>query len=68
MRYNAAWSDLDTGLSGARGLHCYLGGKLIYLDGGAILYSDDYGATQADKTGDWSGFASPINAHLLRTT
>lgn len=67
VRYNAVWSDLDTGLSGARGLHAYLGGKLIYLDGSAIMYSTDYGATQADKTGDWSGFGSPINAHLMRS-
>jgi hypothetical protein len=67
LRNAGVWSDLDTGLAGARGLHAYLGGKLIYLDGGAILYSDDYGATQTDKTGDWSGFGSPVNAHLMST-
>ena len=66
MRNLGSWSDLDTGLSGSRGLHAYLGGKLIYLDAATILYSADYGATQADKTGGWSGFGSPINAHLMR--
>ena len=61
-------SDQDTGLSGARGLHAYLGGKLIYLDTSNIYYSADYGVTQALKKGSWSAYGSPINAHLMRTT
>jgi len=68
LRNLGSSSDLDTGLSNARGLHAYLGGKLIYLDGSDIYYSDDYGATQALKKGGWSAYSGPINAHLMRET
>lgn len=66
MRDSGSWIVQDTGLSGARGLHSYMGGILFYLDSSDIYYSVDYGTTQSLKKGSWAEYGSPINAHLMR--
>jgi hypothetical protein len=63
-RNNAAWSDQQTGLTGGRGLHAYVGGKLIFVDSGHVYISDDYGETVVDKTGAWA-MSAGVNAHRL---
>lgn len=65
MRNLGSWSTQKTGLSGARGLHAYLGGKLIFVDAAEIYVSDDYGETIAAKKGGWSGYSSGINSHRI---
>jgi len=64
-RLNGSWSDQKTGLSGATGLHAYLGGKLIFVDGSEIYTSEDYGATVTARKGDWSGYGGGLNAHRM---
>jgi hypothetical protein len=59
------WGDQKTGLYGGCGLQAYAGQKLIFLELGHIYISDDSGATITDKTGGWSEFAGPVNAHRL---
>lgn len=65
MRNLATWTDQKTGLVGGRGLHAYLGQKLIFLDANNIWVSDDGGTTVTGKKGGWTGYASPINGHRM---
>jgi hypothetical protein len=61
-----SWADQKTGLSGATGLHVYLGGKSIFVDGTEIWTSEDYGTTVVARKGDWATYASGINAHRVQ--
>jgi hypothetical protein len=65
MRNLGSNTDQKTSLSGARGLHSYVGTKLIFVDGSKIYLSDDDGTTITDKTGGWATYASGINAHRI---
>ncbi len=64
VRNLAVWTDQLTGLSGARGLHAYLGGKSIFVDGHNVYASNDYGVTTSAKKGAWD-MSTGINAHRL---
>jgi hypothetical protein len=65
QKYDLTWSTIVSSVSEGCGLHMYLGGKAIYIDGSKIWYSSDYGATWTDKIGGWTGYSTPINGHLL---
>lgn len=66
MRDLGSASDQQTGLSGATGLHAYIGYKLIFCDNTKIYISDNSGTTITDKTGGWAGtYTSGKNAHRL---
>ena len=61
-------TNLKTGLSGARGLHAYLGQKIIFVDSSDIYISDDIQAvtpTITAKKGGWVAYASGINSHRM---
>lgn len=65
------WTALDTGGGvGSIGIRSYIKDAttdyMVY--GGATNIRYFNGTTWADATGDWSGYASPRNAHLLEAT
>lgn len=64
----AAWSDLETGIAGARCLRVYQkagGSYVMFCTGTNIRFSANSGATFADRKGDWAGYGSPVGIHLL---
>ena len=68
MRNLGSDTELKTGLTSARGLHCYLGQKIIFVDSTDIWISDDIQAetpTITAKKGGWAAYASGINAHRM---
>lgn len=65
MRESGSWTDQKTGLLMGRGLHAYLGGKLIFVEGADIYISDDYGTNVTAKKGGWAEYANGMNAHRI---
>lgn len=68
MRENAILTSQKTGLVQGRGLHAYLGDKLIFVDEADIYTSENAGTTITAKKGGWSTYGLGIQVHRLAET